>query len=125
MTHENEVRWTTWSVYSGYVPSSFPFSPPSNPKPLLILKTKRQERWKSEGIQIGGPQSGRGVFGHWFDKDFDEHGPAGPTAFWKISNEIDGRIGDEGEDEDADEDGFWGGDEEDGEVEVEVLVLQG
>lgn len=68
----------------------------------------RQERWKSEGIQIGGPDSGRGVLGHWFDKytslpliyssfsynlsrDLDEHGPAGPTAFWKVSNEIDER----------------------------------
>ncbi len=32
-------------------------------------------------------------------RDFDRHGPAGPTAFWKISNEIDDRelsiIGDE------------------------------
>jgi hypothetical protein len=24
------------------------------------------------------------VIGTWFDKDFDPHGPAGPTAFWKI-----------------------------------------
>jgi hypothetical protein len=22
----------------------------------------------------------------WFDKDFDPSGPAGPTAFWKISD---------------------------------------
>jgi len=102
MTHEGEVRWTTYSVYSG------------------------QERWKSEGIQIGGPGSQRGVFGHWFDKDFDEHGPAGPTAFWKISNEIDERdgLGSEGDDgDDGEEDGWWG-EEGDEEVEVEVVVLQ-
>jgi hypothetical protein len=30
--------------------------------------TYRQERWKSEGIQVGGIQSKRGVLGHWFDK---------------------------------------------------------
>jgi hypothetical protein len=27
------------------------------------------------------------VIGTWFDKDFDPHGPAGPTAFWKISDQ--------------------------------------
>ena len=26
--------------------------------------------------------------GSWFDKDFDPRGPAGPTAFWKISDDI-------------------------------------
>jgi len=24
--------------------------------------------------------------GSWFDKDYDPHGPCGPTAFWKISD---------------------------------------
>ena len=28
----------------------------------------REERWRSEGIQVGGVQSGRGVIGFWFDK---------------------------------------------------------
>lgn len=27
-----------------------------------------EERWKSEGIQVGGPRSARGVLGTWFDK---------------------------------------------------------
>ncbi|KAL8822849.1 MAG: hypothetical protein Q9191_006426 [Dirinaria sp. TL-2023a] len=57
-----EVRWTTWSIFHG------------------------EERWRSEGIQIGGVQSARGVLGTWFDKDYDEHGPAGPTCFWKHSD---------------------------------------
>jgi len=26
------------------------------------------ERWKSEGVQIGGKKSGRGVLGMWFEK---------------------------------------------------------
>ena len=43
-----------------------------------------EERWRSEGIQIGGIGTRRGVLGTWFDKDFDPHGPAGPTAFWKV-----------------------------------------
>ncbi|KAL9101477.1 MAG: hypothetical protein Q9163_003272 [Psora crenata] len=60
-----EVRWTTWSIYQG------------------------EERWRSEGVQIGGIQSARGVLGFWFDKDFDEHGPAGPTAFWKCHDGIE------------------------------------
>ncbi|CAD6587985.1 MAG: hypothetical protein ASARMPREDX12_003069 [Alectoria sarmentosa] len=66
LTPQGEVRWTTFSVFQG------------------------EERWRSEGIQIGGVQSARGVLGFWFDKNFDEHGPAGPTAFWKS---YDGREG--------------------------------
>ncbi|KAH7336270.1 hypothetical protein BKA65DRAFT_538423 [Rhexocercosporidium sp. MPI-PUGE-AT-0058] len=64
MTKEGEVRWQSISVYNG------------------------EERWGSEGIQIGGIQSARGVLGHWFDKDHDIHGPAGPTAFYKVSDQI-------------------------------------
>ncbi|KUJ23253.1 uncharacterized protein LY89DRAFT_728021 [Mollisia scopiformis] len=62
LTKEGEVRWQTISVFAG------------------------EERWASEGIQVGGIRSGRGVLGHWFDKDHDIHGPAGPTAFWKVSD---------------------------------------
>ncbi|KAL9604646.1 MAG: hypothetical protein Q9219_000366 [cf. Caloplaca sp. 3 TL-2023] len=59
LTPKGDVRWTTLSVFHG------------------------EERWRSEGIQIGGVQAARGVVGFWFDKDFDPYGPAGPTAFWK------------------------------------------
>lgn len=62
MTKEGEVRWTSFSVFHG------------------------EERWRSEGVQIGGARSRRGVVGTWFDKDYSSEGPAGPTAFWKISN---------------------------------------
>ena len=31
-------------------------------------KSSREERWRSEGIQIGGVRSARGVLGYWFDK---------------------------------------------------------
>ncbi|EXM25426.1 hypothetical protein FOTG_07856 [Fusarium oxysporum f. sp. vasinfectum 25433] len=59
LTKEGEVRWTTFSIFHGV------------------------ERWRSEGVQIGGVRSARGVVGNWFDSDYDAHGPAGPTAFWK------------------------------------------
>ncbi|KAI4163210.1 MAG: hypothetical protein LQ342_003143 [Letrouitia transgressa] len=59
LTPEGEVRWTSWSIFNG------------------------EERWRSEGVQVGGIGSRRGVIGTWFDKDFNEEGPAGPTAFWK------------------------------------------
>ncbi|KAI1336294.1 hypothetical protein F5Y15DRAFT_395157 [Xylariaceae sp. FL0016] len=62
LTREGEVRWTTFSVFSG------------------------MERWRSESVQIGGVRSAKGVLGNWFDKDYDPRGPAGPTAFWKISD---------------------------------------
>ncbi|KAL8804962.1 MAG: hypothetical protein Q9182_002272 [Xanthomendoza sp. 2 TL-2023] len=69
-TPGGEVRWTTFSVFHG------------------------EERWRSEGIQLGGVQAARGVLGYWFDKDFDEYGPAGPTAFWKVSNDTDYNVKD-------------------------------
>ncbi|KAI6713175.1 F-box domain-containing protein [Diplocarpon mali] len=64
LTKEGEVRWQITSVYNG------------------------EERWCTEGIQIGGINSARGVLGHWFDKDHDPHGPAGPTTFYKVSEQI-------------------------------------
>nr|POE71897.1 hypothetical protein CFP56_11773 [Quercus suber] len=63
-TPEGEIRWTTFSIFHG------------------------EERWRSEGVQVGGLRSARGVLGNWFDKDFDMHGPAGPTAFWKESDDM-------------------------------------
>ncbi|KAK4156848.1 hypothetical protein C8A00DRAFT_40754 [Chaetomidium leptoderma] len=62
VTPEGEVRWTSYSEING------------------------EERWKSEGVQIGGVRSARGVVGNWFDKDYNVQGPCGPTAFWKISD---------------------------------------
>ncbi|KAI1468702.1 uncharacterized protein F4812DRAFT_458231 [Daldinia caldariorum] len=62
LTREGEVRWTTFSIFNGV------------------------ERWRSESVQIGGVKSSKGILGNWFDKDFDPRGPAGPSAFWKISD---------------------------------------
>ncbi|KAK6085708.1 hypothetical protein SCUP515_00815 [Seiridium cupressi] len=109
LTPEGEVRWTTFSLFSG------------------------QERWRSESVQIGGVKSAKGVLGNWFDKwaaDYDPRGPAGPTAFWKISDkvshgaekelltdeydEVDLPDGDYYPDQDVDDDDE---DEEDGEVD--------
>ena len=39
-------------------------------------------------MQIGGPRSARGILGNWFDKDYDAAGPAGPTCFWKVSDDV-------------------------------------
>ncbi|KAJ9605997.1 hypothetical protein H2200_009846 [Cladophialophora chaetospira] len=64
MTSKGVIRWTSFSIFHG------------------------EERWRSEGVQIGGLKSARGILGNWFDKDYDVHGPAGPTAFWKISDEM-------------------------------------
>ncbi|KIW43711.1 uncharacterized protein PV06_04786 [Exophiala oligosperma] len=63
-TASGAIRWTTFSLFHG------------------------EERWRSEGVQIGGLRSARGILGNWFDKDYDDHGPAGPTAFWKISDDL-------------------------------------
>ncbi|KAL8717874.1 MAG: hypothetical protein Q9225_004927 [Loekoesia sp. 1 TL-2023] len=74
-TSDGEVRWTSVSILNG------------------------GERWKSEGVQIGGPNSARGVIGTWFDEEYNEHGPVGPTAFWKEKDTID-----DDDDEEEDED---------------------
>jgi len=63
-TRSGAIRWTSFSIFHG------------------------EERWRSEGVQIGGIRSARGILGSWFDKDYDVHGPAGPTAFWKVSDDI-------------------------------------
>ena len=64
LTPSGDVRWTTLSVFHG------------------------ESRWRSESIQVGGLRSARGVVGTWFDKDYDANGPAGPTAFWKVTDEL-------------------------------------
>jgi hypothetical protein len=46
------------------------------------------------------------VIGSWFDKDFDAHGPAGPTAFWKLCDRQDGD-GDVSESDEEEEEGHW------------------
>ncbi|ROW09504.1 hypothetical protein VMCG_02642 [Cytospora schulzeri] len=61
LTREGEVRWTSFSLFGG------------------------QERWRSEGIQLGGVKSCK-IVGNWFDKDYDPSGPCGPSAFWKIGD---------------------------------------
>jgi len=55
---------------------------------ITDVGTSGEERWRSDGIQVGGLRCPRGVIGTWFDKDFDAHGPAGPTAFWKIAERV-------------------------------------
>ncbi|KAK1466040.1 F-box domain-containing protein [Colletotrichum melonis] len=122
MTKEGEVRWTTFSVFNGHA------------------------RWRSEGIQIGGVGSARGVMGQWFDTDYDPHGPCGPSAYFKVSDRAPGpKDGDDkkidihdflpimdfdaelASNEDDDEDfvvGEWGEDDDDdgGEIDDEELV---
>ncbi|KAF6821524.1 hypothetical protein CSOJ01_00027 [Colletotrichum sojae] len=114
LTKEGEVRWTTFSLFNGH------------------------SRWRSEGIQIGGVGSARGVAGHWFDTDYDPHGPCGPSAYFKVSDRAPNPKGDDQQitfhdflpimdfdadlasDEDDDEDfvvGEWGEDDEDEEME--------
>lgn len=63
LTREGEVRWTTWSIFHG------------------------QERWRSEGVQIGGVNSARGVLGNWFERyspPFPSHPPP-PFFFSNIT----------------------------------------
>ncbi|CZS93906.1 uncharacterized protein RAG0_03960 [Rhynchosporium agropyri] len=67
-TEEGEVRWETTSIFDG------------------------QWRLRSEGIQIGGIQSARGVLGHWFIKERNQHSGVGPITFYKVSDQIKERV---------------------------------
>lgn len=73
-----------------------------------VTTIEEEERWRSEGVQLGGIRSARGVVGTWFDKcvlqfalfpasralltvgtsnrDYSENGPCGPSTFWKVSD---------------------------------------
>jgi len=42
-----------------------------------------QDRWVSEGVQVGGVGSRMGVLGIWSDAFHEHEGPAGPFWFWK------------------------------------------
>ncbi|KAL0944288.1 uncharacterized protein CTRU02_202175 [Colletotrichum truncatum] len=116
LTKEGDVRWTTFSIFNG------------------------QPRWRSEGIQIGGVGSARGVLGNWFAEDYNRAGPCGPTAYFKVSDRASNPESDDRQisfhdflpimdfhanlasDEDDDEDfvvGEWGEDEEDEDMEDE------
>ena len=103
----------------------------------ILLTLISEDRWKSEGIQIGGLRSQRGVLGHWFDvqvfwpnlsrafwltdnRNHDIHGPAGPSAYWKISDEIDDR---DSADSDADA-GEDADDEDDEDLEGEDILIE-
>ena len=71
--------------------SPSPLLPTTRTKPFFERQSadsaySGEERWRSEGVQVGGVRSKRGVVGTWFDKDYDVHGPVGPTAFWKLSD---------------------------------------
>ena len=65
MTDEGEVRWTTYSIYNGSV---LYLCTCDYPLGKCADAGYREERWKSEGIQVGGVRSARGILGNWFDK---------------------------------------------------------
>jgi len=70
---------------------------------IANYKDSDEERWRSEAIQVGGLGSKRGVVGIWYDKSFDPHGPAGPTAFWKIKDAQISEVDEDDEDMELEE----------------------
>lgn len=60
-TPEGEIRWT-----STYHATSSEYGQADNGLAFSIFHG--EERWRSEGIQVGGLRSARGVLGNWFDK---------------------------------------------------------
>lgn len=75
----------------------------------------------SEGIQVGGPRSKRGVVGTWFDCDYDENGPVGPTAYWKTTDpELVGKDSYDGDVLEDDSDDY----SDAGETEIYVIISE-
>jgi len=61
MTADGEVRWSLVNTLPG------------------------NDRWSSEGIQVGGVRSKWGVLGVWTDVNHEVEGPVGPFYFYKTS----------------------------------------
>jgi len=49
----------------------------------LLSSFEGIDRWSSEGVQIGGQQSGQGVHGIWTGCDHEIEDPAGPFILWR------------------------------------------
>ena len=49
----------------------------------VVIRYTGADRWKIEGVQVGGRGSKRGFFGVWTDAEKEEHSPNGPTWYWK------------------------------------------
>ncbi|ORY33049.1 hypothetical protein BCR39DRAFT_520922 [Naematelia encephala] len=49
----------------------------------LVIRYGGQDRWRLEGVQVGGRGSKRGFFGIWTDALKEEHSPNGPVWYWK------------------------------------------
>ena len=65
--------------------NSLLFSPSAPHGPFLLLLPPSFFYLHKAALLI---QCALGILGNWFDKDYDVHGPAGPTAFWKVSDDI-------------------------------------
>jgi hypothetical protein len=99
LTREGEVHWTSVSIFHN-----------------------GETRWLSEGIQVGGPRSKRGVIGTWFDSDYDAAGPVGPTAYWKTTDKQ--LVGKDSYDGDLEESSDEDGDEDEEEEEIYVVISE-
>jgi len=87
---------------------------------LTSFRYSGEERWRSEGVQVGGPRSARGVIGTWFDKDYEQTGPVGPTAYWKTEDPA--FVGKKEFEEFEEEEDEYDPDDEDNEV-IEILEI--
>ncbi|KAL1407535.1 hypothetical protein Q8F55_006968 [Vanrija albida] len=49
----------------------------------IVISYGDADRWRLEGVQVGGRGSKRGFVGVWTDADREEHSPNGPVWYWK------------------------------------------
>ncbi|WVO22498.1 uncharacterized protein IAS62_003828 [Cryptococcus decagattii] len=49
----------------------------------LVIRYAGEDRWRLEGVQVGGRGSKRGFFGTWTDASKEEHSPNGPVWYWQ------------------------------------------
>ncbi|OWZ39488.1 hypothetical protein C356_04100 [Cryptococcus neoformans c45] len=49
----------------------------------LVIRYAGEDRWRLEGVQVGGRGSKRGFFGAWTDANKEEHSPNGPVWYWQ------------------------------------------
>lgn len=77
---ESSVRGSCWLTTDN----------PPQVRVTYVISYNGAERWRLEGVQVGGIGGRRGVTGLWQEAEPQEHSPSGPFYFWKTKEKEEG-----------------------------------
>ncbi|CAD6574942.1 MAG: hypothetical protein TREMPRED_001257 [Tremellales sp. Tagirdzhanova-0007] len=88
--HGSSVQHNGATTYPSQSPASFvrgvvrlTADDPPQVRWTLVIRYGGEDRWRLEGVQVGGRGAKRGFFGVWTDAMKEEHSPNGPVWYWK------------------------------------------